>query len=81
MRVLVVGGTGFIGPYVVRALVEQGHEVSVFHRGSSEAELPAGTGGRLRSTAAIAASGDCRRRALETHLDTALTPISVFARA
>jgi nucleoside-diphosphate-sugar epimerase len=40
MRVLVIGGTGFIGPYVVRRLVEQGHEVVVFHRGRTQAALP-----------------------------------------
>lgn len=40
MRVLVIGGTNFIGPHVVRRLVELGHEVTVFHRGTTEAELP-----------------------------------------
>src|SRR5437762_10908758 len=40
MRVLVIGGTGFIGPYVVRELVSEGHDVTVFHRGESEADLP-----------------------------------------
>ncbi len=41
MRVLVLGGTAFIGAAVVRRLVERGQEVAVFHRGESEAELPA----------------------------------------
>lgn len=40
MRVFVIGGTGFIGPYVVRQLVEHGHDVRVFHRGKSGAQLP-----------------------------------------
>lgn len=41
MKVLIIGGTGFIGPRVVRELVESGHAVTVFHRGISEAQLPA----------------------------------------
>lgn len=40
MRVLIIGGTGFIGQWIVRALVENRHEVRVFHRGRTTAELP-----------------------------------------
>lgn len=40
MRVVVIGGTGFIGPYVVRKLIEAGHEVAVFHRGRTASEVP-----------------------------------------
>src|SRR5688572_6599940 len=32
MRVLVIGGTNFIGPAAVRALREAGHDVTVLHR-------------------------------------------------
>jgi 2'-hydroxyisoflavone reductase len=42
LRLLILGGTGNIGPYHVRAAVERGHHVSVFSRGRSAAELPAG---------------------------------------
>lgn len=38
MRVLIIGGTGFIGPHVVRWLVEYDAEVTVFHRGQTRAE-------------------------------------------
>ena len=40
MRVLVLGGTQFVGPPAVRRLVELGHEVAVFHRGQTKAPLP-----------------------------------------
>ena len=40
MRFLVLGGPRFIGPHVVRQLVGAGHEVTVFHRGETEADLP-----------------------------------------
>jgi nucleoside-diphosphate-sugar epimerase len=40
MRVLVIGGTGFVGPPIVRRLVDRGHEVLCFHRGQTEADLP-----------------------------------------
>lgn len=35
MRILLVGGNGFIGRFVVAALKEQGHAVAVFHRGTT----------------------------------------------
>ena len=40
MHVLILGGTGFIGPHVVRELDRLGHEVTVFHRGEREPPLP-----------------------------------------
>jgi nucleoside-diphosphate-sugar epimerase len=40
MHVVVIGGTRFIGPYVVRQLVSSGHNVSVYHRGADEVPLP-----------------------------------------
>jgi nucleoside-diphosphate-sugar epimerase len=41
MRVLVLGGTGFIGAPVVSRLKDAGHDVMVFHRGTAPA--PPGT--------------------------------------
>jgi nucleoside-diphosphate-sugar epimerase len=40
MKILLIGGTGFIGPHVVRRLVAGGHDVAVFHRGQTNHDLP-----------------------------------------
>lgn len=42
MRLLVIGGTSFVGRHAVEAAVAQGHEVTVFHRGRTNADLLAG---------------------------------------
>ena len=39
MRILVMGGTRFIGVYLTRMLVEQGHEVVLFNRGNRPAPM------------------------------------------
>ena len=39
MRVLIIGGTGFIGPYVVTQLRDASHDVTLFHRGQHESSL------------------------------------------
>jgi nucleoside-diphosphate-sugar epimerase len=41
MRVLIIGGTGFIGSHVARLLEASGNDVAVFHRGVSKTDLPA----------------------------------------
>jgi 2'-hydroxyisoflavone reductase len=41
LRILILGGTGNIGPYHVRAALARGHRVAVFSRGKTHAELPA----------------------------------------
>jgi nucleoside-diphosphate-sugar epimerase len=42
MRLVLIGGTGFIGPWVARILLAQGHEIAVYHRGHSRISLPDG---------------------------------------
>src|SRR2546423_1312455 len=42
MRVLMIGGTKFIGPHVVRLLMERGCEVAVFPRGKKKLQGPTG---------------------------------------
>jgi 2'-hydroxyisoflavone reductase len=39
MRILLIGGTRFIGRHVVGAALDAGHDVTVFHRGRTGAEL------------------------------------------
>jgi nucleoside-diphosphate-sugar epimerase len=63
MRVLVIGGTQLSGPYLVRELLNRGHEVSLFHRGYHETDLPtvvAHIHGDLRDTDALKAARDFR---------------------
>ena len=43
MRTLVIGGTGFIGRFVVAELLRLGHEIGVIHRGRHSLDLPAVT--------------------------------------
>lgn len=38
-RILILGGTGFLGPAVVRAARARGHQVTLFNRGRTNAEL------------------------------------------
>lgn len=40
MKILLLGGTGFIGPYVARLLTQQNHTVAVFSRGARSVDLP-----------------------------------------
>jgi nucleoside-diphosphate-sugar epimerase len=40
MRVLVIGGTGFIGAHVVGQLASQGHTIAIYHRGHTQRALP-----------------------------------------
>jgi nucleoside-diphosphate-sugar epimerase len=40
MNILVIGGTHFLGPWVVKGLYEKGHTVTLFHRGQTEGALP-----------------------------------------
>jgi len=41
MKVLVIGGTRFLGRWVVEGLLRRGHEVAVLHRGNTPSQSPA----------------------------------------
>src|SRR5271155_5110896 len=40
MRLLILGGTGFIGPYQVRYALPRGHHVTIFNRGRQQEVWP-----------------------------------------
>lgn len=42
MHILILGGSGFMGPYIARSLLRRGHAVTVFHRGKTNTGLPKG---------------------------------------
>jgi 2'-hydroxyisoflavone reductase len=51
LRILLLGGTGFIGPHLVHRIVDRGHDLTLFNRGQSEpgmfTELYAGLENRI----------------------------------
>src|SRR2546430_16748639 len=54
MKVLITGGTGYLGRAVVRAMHARGHEVVVFARSASASGLPGAlVDGDVRDRAAI----------------------------
>jgi 2'-hydroxyisoflavone reductase len=40
LDILILGGTGFIGPFQVRSALDRGHNVTLFNRGSGSAMFP-----------------------------------------
>jgi 2'-hydroxyisoflavone reductase len=39
MKILILGGTGFIGPHMVKQALARGHDVTIFNRGRSNTHL------------------------------------------
>jgi len=72
MRILVIGGNGFIGRFAVAALQRQGHTLAVFHRGTTP--TPSGVdeirGDRHQLTASAA---NLRRFAPEVVIDLVMS--------
>jgi len=72
MRVLIIGGTRNLGPSIAHALLQDGHQVTIFHRGRTLYELP-------REIEVLhgdrAERGDCERllrRDFDAAIDTTL---------
>ena len=40
LKILMLGGTGFLGPIIVRYALDRGHEVTLFNRGSRDEMFP-----------------------------------------
>jgi len=79
MHVLMIGGTRFIGPHVVRGLVALGHSVTVYHRGVTEADLPGGVH-HIRDPAATMPVLSFPREALEPPPDAVIHMIPMGER-
>ena len=58
MRILIIGGTAFVGRHIAQAATDQGHELTLFHRGKTGCELFPGashlTGDRDEGLSALA---------------------------
>jgi nucleoside-diphosphate-sugar epimerase len=58
MRILVTGGTGYLGQAVVRALAAAGHNMSIFARAASRWTLPGkAIDGDIRDRGALLRAG------------------------
>lgn len=73
LKILVIGGTGFIGPHVVRELSRQGHQIAVLHRGGKNTDLPKGVETFLGDRAALSQKPAIRRFAPEIVIDMILS--------
>jgi nucleoside-diphosphate-sugar epimerase len=72
MRILLIGGNGFIGRPVVTALQQQGHSLALFHRGTSAG--PAGVGQILGDRDHLNASAaELKRFAPEVVIDLVIS--------
>jgi len=43
MKILLIGGSRFVGPYIIERLLNRGHDLTIFNRGLLQSEYPIGT--------------------------------------
>ena len=71
MRILLIGGNGFIGRFVATGLMQQGHSVVVFHRGTTP--LPAGVEDVRGDRNQLSASVQIKQAAPDVVIDLVLS--------
>lgn len=72
LNILILGGTGFTGPFQVRYAVARGHRVTVFNRGRRQADLPAGVV-HLQGDRAVAQLDALRGKSWDVVIDNPTT--------
>ena len=77
MRVLIIGGTRFLGVAIARELVERGHAVSVLHRGLTRGDLPPGVRHILCDARDRAAAEPHLKAGFDAVIDTILTDMDL----
>jgi nucleoside-diphosphate-sugar epimerase len=69
VRILIIGGTRFIGPRVARKLTAGGHHVTVLHRGQTRTSLPAQVEIITAERSALPELKDLKTRTFDVVLD------------
>ena len=68
-KILVLGGTGFIGPHMVREALRRGHEITLFNRGKTNNTL-------FPDIELLVGDAPLARLVLDPHLESADTDLS-----
>jgi 2'-hydroxyisoflavone reductase len=71
IRLLILGGTGFIGPHQVRYALARGHHVTIFNRGRQKEAWPGGRGADWQPRQRSQSSGGWRLGRLYRQSDVA----------